>query len=128
MGDLGLFGIPFPEEYGGGGGDLTMLCIAIEELARVDHSMAITLEAGVGLGANPIHRFGTEEQKQTWLPDLCAGRALGGFGLTEPEAGSDAGGTRTTADPRRGRGGVGDQRREGVHHQLGHRRSPRSSP
>ena len=97
MGDLGLFGIPFPEEYGGGGGDLTMLCIAIEELARVDHSMAITLEAGVGLGANPIHRFGTEDQKQTWLPDLCAGRALGGFGLTEPEAGSDAGGTRTRA-------------------------------
>ena len=97
MGDLGLFGIPFPEEYGGGGGDLTMLCIAIEELARVDHSIAITLEAGVGLGANPIHRFGTEDQKQRWLPDLCAGRALGGFGLTEPEAGSDAGGTRTTA-------------------------------
>jgi butyryl-CoA dehydrogenase len=97
MGELGLFGIPFPEEYGGGGGDLTTLCIAIEELARVDHSMAITLEAGVGLGANPIHRFGTEAQKQTWLPDLCAGRALGGFGLTEPEAGSDAGGTRTTA-------------------------------
>lgn len=97
MGDLGLFGIPFPEEYGGGGGDLTMLCIAIEELARVDHSMAITLEAGVGLGANPIHHFGSEAQKQTWLPDLCAGRALGGFGLTEPEAGSDAGGTRTTA-------------------------------
>ncbi|MDP1819889.1 MAG: acyl-CoA dehydrogenase family protein [Acidimicrobiales bacterium] len=97
MGDLGLFGIPFPETYGGGGGDLTMLCIAIEELARVDHSMAITLEAGVGLGANPIYRFGTEEQRQTWLPDLCAGRALGGFGLTEPEAGSDAGGTRTTA-------------------------------
>lgn len=97
MGDLGLFGIPFPEAYGGGGGDLTMLCVAIEELAKVDHSMAITLEAGVGLGANPIHRFGTEAQKQTWLPDLCAGRALGGFGLTEPEAGSDAGGTRTTA-------------------------------
>ena len=99
MGELGLFGIPFPEEYGGGGGDLTMLCIAIEELARVDHSMAITLEAGVGLGANPIHQFGTEAQKQRWLPDLCAGRALGGFGLTEPEAGSDAGGTRTTAVP-----------------------------
>jgi short/branched chain acyl-CoA dehydrogenase len=97
MGKLGLFGIPFPEEYGGGGGDLTMLCIAIEELARVDHSMAITLEAGVGLGANPIFRFGTEEQRQRWLPDLCAGRALGAFGLTEPEAGSDAGGTRTTA-------------------------------
>ncbi len=97
MGDLGLFGIPFPEQYGGGGGDLTTLCIAIEELARVDHSMAITLEAGVGLGASPIHHFGSEAQKQTWLPDLCAGRALGGFGLTEPEAGSDAGGTRTTA-------------------------------
>src|SRR5205085_5719460 len=77
--------------------NLSLLCIAIEELARVDHSMAITLEAGVGLGANPIHRFGTEAQKQQWLPDLCAGRALGGFGLTEPEAGSDAGGTRTTA-------------------------------
>ncbi|HZA77091.1 MAG TPA: acyl-CoA dehydrogenase family protein [Acidimicrobiales bacterium] len=97
MGELGLFGIPFPEEYGGGGADLTTLCIAIEELARVDQSLAITLEAGVGLGASPIYRFGTEEQRQSWLPDLCAGRALGGFGLTEPEAGSDAGGTRTTA-------------------------------
>ncbi|HET6954716.1 MAG TPA: acyl-CoA dehydrogenase family protein [Acidimicrobiales bacterium] len=97
MGDLGLFGIPFPEEYGGGGGDLTTLCIAIEELGRVDQSLAITLEAGVGLGANPIYRFGTEAQRQRWLPDLCAGRALGGFGLTEPDAGSDAGGTRTTA-------------------------------
>jgi butyryl-CoA dehydrogenase len=97
MGDLGLFGIPFPEEYGGGGADLTTLCIAIEELGRVDQSLAITLEAGVGLGANPIFRFGTEAQRQEWLPDLCAGRALGGFGLTEPDAGSDAGGTRTTA-------------------------------
>jgi len=97
MGDLGLFGLPFPEEYGGAGADLTTLCVAIEELARVDHSMAITLEAGVGLGANPIHRFGTEAHKQRWLPDLCAGRALGAFGLTEPQAGSDAGGTRTTA-------------------------------
>ncbi len=97
MGKLGLFGLPFPEEYGGGGADLTTLCLAIEELARVDHSMAITLEAGVGLGANPIHRFGDETQKQRWLPDLCAGRALGAFGLTEPEAGSDAGGTRTRA-------------------------------
>jgi alkylation response protein AidB-like acyl-CoA dehydrogenase len=97
MGELGLFGLPFPEEYGGGGADLTTLCLAIEELARVDHSMAITLEAGVGLGANPIHRFGDEAQKQRWLPDLCAGRALGAFGLTEPEAGSDAGGTRTRA-------------------------------
>jgi len=97
MGELGLFGIPFPARYGGGDGDLTTLCIAIEELARVDQSIAITLEAGVGLGANPIYRFGTEEQRETWLPDLVAGRALGGFGLTEPEAGSDAGGTRTTA-------------------------------
>jgi butyryl-CoA dehydrogenase len=97
MGELGLFGIPFPEEYGGGGADLTTLCIAIEEIARVDQSLAITLEAGVGLGANPIYRFGTEEQRQTWLPKLCAGQALGAFGLTEPEAGSDAGGTRTTA-------------------------------
>src|SRR4051794_1237001 len=97
MGELGLFGIPFPEEYGGGGADLTTLCVAIEELAKVDHSMAITLEAGVGLGANPIYRFGTEEQRQRWLPDLCAGRAIGAFGLTEPDAGSDAGGTRTRA-------------------------------
>jgi short/branched chain acyl-CoA dehydrogenase len=97
MGELGLFGIPFPEEYGGGGGDLTMLCIAIEEIARVDHSMAITLEGAVGLGATPIYRFGNEEQRQTWLPDLCAGRALAGFGLTEPDAGSDAGGGRATA-------------------------------
>jgi butyryl-CoA dehydrogenase len=97
MGALGLFGLPFPEVYGGGGADLTTLCIAIEELARVDHSMAITLEAGVGLGANPIYQFGSEEQRQRWLPDLCAGRALGAFGLTEPEAGSDAGGLRTKA-------------------------------
>jgi butyryl-CoA dehydrogenase len=97
MGDLGLFGLPFPEEYGGSGGDFTALCIAIEELAKVDHSIAITLSAGVGLGASPIFLFGTEEQKQRWLPDLCAGRALGAFGLTEPDAGSDAGGTRTKA-------------------------------
>lgn len=97
MGELGLFGLPFPEERGGAGADLTTLCVAIEELARVDQSMAITLEAGVGLGANPVFQFGTEEQKQRWLPDLVAGRALGGFGLTEPDAGSDAGGTRTKA-------------------------------
>ena len=96
MGELGLFGIPFPEPYGGGG-DLTGLCVAIEEIARADQSLAITLEAGVGLGANPIHKFGTPEQQERWLPDLCAGRALGGFGLTEPDAGSDAGGTRTQA-------------------------------
>ena len=97
MGELGLFGLPFPHEYGGSDSDFTTLCLAIEEIARVDQSMAITLEAGVGLGAGPIHRFGSEAQRQRWLPDLCAGRALGGFGLTEPEAGSDAGGTRTRA-------------------------------
>ncbi len=97
MGELGLFGLPFPEEYGGSGADFATLCIAIEELGRVDQSMAITLEAGVGLGANPIMEFGTEEQRQRWLPDLVAGKTLGGFGLTEPDAGSDAGGTRTTA-------------------------------
>jgi len=97
MGELGLFGLPFPEEYGGAASDFTTLCVAIEELARVDSSMAITLEAGVGLGANPIFRFGTEEQRQRWLPDLCAGRALGAFGLTEPGGGSDAGATITRA-------------------------------
>jgi butyryl-CoA dehydrogenase len=97
MGDLGLFGLPFPEEYGGSGSDFATMCVAIEEIARVDQSLAITLEAGVGLGANPIFTFGTEEQRQQWLPDLIAGRRLGGFGLTEPDAGSDAGGTRTTA-------------------------------
>ena len=98
MGELGLFGIPFPESVGGGGGDFIGLCIAIEELARVDQSIAVTLEAGVGLGANPIFKFGTPEQRERWLPDLCAGRALGGFGLTEPDAGTDAGGTRTRAE------------------------------
>ena len=97
MGELGLFGLPFPEEYGGSGADFTTLCIAIEELARVDHSIAITLSAGVGLGAGPIAKFGTEAQKQEWLPDLCAGRKLGAFGLTEPDGGSDAGATRTKA-------------------------------
>ena len=78
MGELGLFGLPFPAEYGGSGSDFTTLCVAIEELARVDSSMAITLEAAVGLGAAPIAAYGTEEQRQRWLPDLCAGRALGG--------------------------------------------------
>jgi butyryl-CoA dehydrogenase len=98
MGELGLFGLPFPEEYGGSAADLLTLCLAIEEIARVDSSMAITLEAAVGLGANPIFHFGSEEQKQRWLPDLAAGRALAAFGLTEPDAGSDAGATRTRAD------------------------------
>ncbi len=97
MGRMGLFGLPFPEEYGGMGGDFFALTLALEELARVDQSVAMTLEAGVGLGAMPIYRFGTEEQKQTWLPDLARGRTLAGFGLTEPGAGSDAGATRTTA-------------------------------
>jgi alkylation response protein AidB-like acyl-CoA dehydrogenase len=97
MGELGLFGLPFPEEYGGSGGTYFDLCVAIEELARVDSSVAITLEAGVSLGAMPIHRFGTEEQKRRWLPRLCSGEALAAFGLTEPGGGSDAGATRTTA-------------------------------
>lgn len=97
MGRMGLFGLPFPEEYGGMGGDYFALCLALEELARVDSSVAITLEAGVSLGAMPLFRFGTEEQKRTWLPGLCSGEMLGAFGLTEPECGSDAGGTRTTA-------------------------------
>jgi short-chain 2-methylacyl-CoA dehydrogenase len=97
MGRMGLFGLPFPETYGGMGGDFTALCITLEELARVDSSVAITLEAGVSLGAMPVYRFGTEEQKQRWLPGLCAGKILGGFGLTEAGGGSDAGATRTTA-------------------------------
>jgi short/branched chain acyl-CoA dehydrogenase len=97
MGEMGLFGLPFPEEYGGMGGDYFALCVALEELARVDSSVAITLEAGVSLGAMPIYRFGTEEQKQQWLPQLCSGAALGAFGLTEPGGGSDAGATQTTA-------------------------------
>lgn len=100
MGKLGLFGLTAPEEYGGAGedGDFTSLCVAIEELGRVDQSMGITLQAGVGLGINPIQTYGTTEQKQTWLPALVAGEALAGFGLTEPGAGSDAGATRTKAE------------------------------
>ncbi|WP_405021428.1 acyl-CoA dehydrogenase family protein [Kitasatospora sp. NBC_00070] len=97
MGRMGLFGLPFPEEYGGMGGDYFALCLALEELARVDSSVAITLEAAVSLGAMPIYRFGTEEQKREWLPRLTSGELLGAFGLTEPEGGSDAGATRTTA-------------------------------
>jgi len=97
MGEMGLFGLPFSEEYGGQGGDYLALGLAIEGLARVDQSIAITLEAGVSLGAMPVYRFGTEEQKRQYLPSLLAGEALAGFGLTEPEAGSDAGATRTTA-------------------------------
>ena len=97
MGELGLFGLTAPEAYGGSGGDFTSLCVAIEELGRVDQSMGITLEAAVGLGINPILTFGSEEQRQRWLPDLVAGRTLAGFGLTEPGAGSDAGATVTRA-------------------------------
>ena len=98
MGKLGLFGLPFPEEYGGMGGDYFALCLALEELARVDSSVAITLEAGVSLGAMPIYRFGTQDQRRRWLPDLCAGERLAAFGLTEPGGGSDIpGGMRTTA-------------------------------
>jgi alkylation response protein AidB-like acyl-CoA dehydrogenase len=97
MGRMGLFGLPFPEEYGGMGGDYLALSLALEELARVDSSVAITLEAGVGLGAMPIYRFGTEAQRRQWLPGLCAGEILGAFGLTEPGSGSDAGALRTTA-------------------------------
>jgi short-chain 2-methylacyl-CoA dehydrogenase len=100
MGGLGLFGLTAPEEYGGAGadGDFTSLCIAIEETGRVDQSLGITLEAAVGLGINPILTFGSKEQKDTWLPDLIAGRTLAGFGLTEPGAGSDAGATKTRAE------------------------------
>lgn len=97
MAEMGLFGLPFPEQYGGMGGDYFALCLALEELARVDQSVAITLEAGVSLGAMPVYRFGTDAQKEEWLPRLASGEALGAFGLTEPGAGSDAGGTRTTA-------------------------------
>jgi alkylation response protein AidB-like acyl-CoA dehydrogenase len=97
MGELGLFGLHAPEEFGGAGADFTTLCVAIEELGRVDQSVGITLEAAVGLGINPILTYGTDEQKQRWLPDLVAGRTLAAFGLTEPEAGSDAGATKTRA-------------------------------
>ncbi|TIC86733.1 acyl-CoA dehydrogenase [Nocardioides sp. GY 10113] len=100
MGGLGLMGLTAPEEYGGAGedGDFTSLCVAIEEIGRVDQALGITLEAAVGLGINPILTYGTDAQKDTWLPDLVAGRTLAGFGLTEPGAGSDAGATRTRAE------------------------------
>jgi short/branched chain acyl-CoA dehydrogenase len=97
MGKMGLFGLPFPEEHGGMGGGYFALCLALEELARVDSSVAITLEAAISLGAMPIYRFGTPEQKAQWLPRLTSGEALAAFGLTEPGAGSDAGGTQTRA-------------------------------
>ncbi|MCD4525281.1 acyl-CoA dehydrogenase family protein [Nocardioides sp. cx-173] len=100
MGGLGLFGLTAPEEYGGAGedGDFTSLCVAIEEIGRVDQSLGITLQAGVGLGINPVLTYGTAEQKERWLPELVSGERLAGFGLTEPGAGSDAGATRTKAE------------------------------
>ena len=97
MADMGLFGLPFPEEYGGMGGDYFALCLALEELGKVDQSVAITLEAGVSLGAMPVYRFGNDAQKQEWLPLLASGQALGAFGLTEAGGGTDAGATKTTA-------------------------------
>jgi short/branched chain acyl-CoA dehydrogenase len=97
LGGLGLMGIPYPEEYGGGGADNLSYAIAIEELTRVDSSVAITVAAHTSLGTWPIYAFGSEAQKAEWLPDLCSGRKLASFGLTEPEAGSDAGNTRTSA-------------------------------
>ena len=108
MGKLGLFGLPFPEEYGGMGGDYFAFCLALHELARVDSSMAITLEAGVALGAMPIYRYGTDEQRARWLPELCRGERLAAFGLTEPGGGSDIpGGMRTTARLEKGDGETG---------------------
>lgn len=103
MGEMGLFGLPFPEEFGGMGGDYFALALALEQLGRVDQSVAITLEAGVSLGAMPVYRFGTQAQKEHWLPQLTSAEALAGFGLTEPEAGSDAGGTKTNAHLEDGR-------------------------
>jgi len=98
MGELGLFGLPFAERWGGAGGDFLSYCIAVEEISRADTGVGITLEAAVSLGAAPIHDFGTREQKERLLPDLLAGRRLWSFGLTEPQAGSDSGGTQTRAD------------------------------
>ncbi len=98
LGDLGLMGIPFPEEYGGGGADTLSYALAVEELARVDSSVCITMAAHTSLGTMPIYLWGTDEQKSEWLPELTSGRKLAAFGLTEPEAGSDAGNVRTTAE------------------------------
>ncbi len=132
MGELGWMGIPFPEEVGGAGGDALGYALAVEELTRVDSSVAITMCAHTSLGTQPVYLFGSEEQKARLLPDLCAGRRLGAFGLTEPEAGSDAGNVRTRAVP--DAGGWVDQRRQAVHHERRDRpsaatsRSPRGPP
>ncbi len=98
LGGLGLMGIPYPEEYGGGGADNLSYAIAIEELGRVDSSVAITVAAHTSLGTWPLYAFGSDEQKAEWMPRLCSGEQLGAFGLTEPEAGSDAGNVRTRAE------------------------------
>ena len=119
MAALGWMGIPFPEESAAPAATTLQYAIAVEELTRVDSSVAITLCAHTSLGTQPIYLFGSEEQKQEWLPRLCSGEILGAFGLTEPEAGSDAGNTRTRARARRRR--VGDRRRQAVHHQRRHR-------
>src|SRR5207237_8484997 len=100
--ELGMMGIPIPDEYGGGGGDTLSYAIAIEELTRVDSSLAITVAAHTSLGTMPIFLYGSEEQKQEWLPELASGKRLAAFGLTEPDAGSDAGATRTRAELRNG--------------------------
>ena len=97
MGGLGLMGIPFPQEYGGGGADTLSYVLAVEELARIDSSVCITMAAHTSLGTMPIYLWGSDEQKAEWLPQLCSGQRLASFGLTEPEAGSDAGNVRTTA-------------------------------
>src|SRR3954463_8156150 len=102
LGELGLMGMPYPEEYGGAGTDTLSYAIAVEELTRADSSVAITMAAHTSLGTMPILNFGTEEQKQQWLPDLASGRKLAAFGLTEPDAGSDAGASRTSAELRDG--------------------------
>ena len=99
MADMGLFGLPFPEEYGGMGGDYFAFCLALEELGKVDQSVAITLEAGVGLGAMPVYRFGNEDQKQEWLPLLASGKALGAFGLTETGTGSSTAASSSSPTP-----------------------------
>ena len=97
LGELGLMGVPYPQEYGGGGADTLSYALVVEELGRADQSVGITVAAHTSLGIHQIYRYGSDEQKQEWLPQLCSGRKLGAFGLTEPEAGSDAGNARTTA-------------------------------
>ena len=119
MGELGWMGIPFPEEVGGAGGTTLQYALAVEELTRVDSSVAITMCAHTSLGTQPIYLFGSQEQKEALLPDLCSGAKLGAFGLTEPEAGSDAGNVRHARGARGRR--VGHQRRQAVHHQRRHR-------